>query len=330
MKYKAILAAGLLVTACSAMAADFVALRVNAPATVLRGGNSTALTPQRAVLAGDVVSAGARGRVALQLAGSGLVTLSSLGDVQVFEARAAKGSQPASAKLKLLAGALRVDSRATNGRPAQDVRLNVGSLKTRILNADAWGANTAEGDTFCLMAGAVSVQTDASNEERLDSPGSCLRREPDGQISRFAADTDPVIVGAISATVFEGMGTVTATTLLAVPDESEASIAPSLTASAATSTEIMVIPRYATPAAAADISGGWTIVVLSLSRPEPVAARAQALSAQGLPATTRTATVNGVTMHRVAVGRFDSQAEARAYAASTLARSGIKGWPSPL
>ena len=330
MKHKAILAAGLLVTACSGMAADLVALRVNEPATLLRGGNPAPLTALRPVLAGDVVSAGARGKVALRLAGNGLITLSSLGDVQVFEARAAKGKQPASAKLKLLAGALRVDSRASKGRPAQDVRLNVDSLKTRILNADAWGANTAEGDTFCLMAGVVSVQTDATTEERLDSPGSCLRREPDGQISRFAADTDPVIVGAISATAFEGMGTVTTTTLLAEPDQSEANIAPPLAASAVAPSEIVAMPRHAPSVPAADARGGWTVVVLSLSKPEPVAARAQVLSAQGLPATTRTTTVNGLTMHRVAVGSFGSQAEARAYAASTLAKSGIKGWPSPL
>ena len=320
MKHKAILAAGLLMTTCSVFAADFVVLRVNAPATLLNGGSSVALTPQRAVLPGDVVSAGARGKVALQLAGSGLITLSSLGDVQVFDARAAKGTQPASAKLKLLAGALRVDSRATNGKPAQDVRLNVGSLKTRILNADAWGANTAEGDTFCLMAGMVSVQADATSEERLDSPGSCLRREPDGRISRFAADTDPVIVGAIRATILESTGTI-ATTLVTDPDVS---------ASAAPSTEIRVLPRNTPPAPMLDARGGWTVVVLSLSKPEPVAARAQALSEQGLPAATRTITVNGVTMHRVAVGSFGSQAEARAYAASTLARSGIKGWASPL
>ena len=33
-----------------------------------------------------------------------------------------------------------------------------------------------------------------------------------------------------------------------------------------------------------DAVGGWTVVVLSLTSPEPVAARAEALSAKGLPA----------------------------------------------
>ena len=332
MTRKTLFAAALLLAGGSATAADFMALRVNAPVTLTRAGGSADLLPQGAVMTGDVVSAGPRGKVALQLDRQGLITLSSLGDLQVFEAKAVRGKQPASAKLKLLAGALRVDSRAAKGKSAQDVRVNVGTLKTRIFNAEAWGANTAEGDTFCLLAGTVSVQTDASTEERLETPGSCLRREPDGQISRFAADTDAVIVGAITATTFEGMSPV-ASTLVAELAASEKSPAPVI---AAATPAVVVAPvvaaaqRSAIPAPAADAMSGWTVVVLSLSKPEPVAARAQALAEQGLPASTRSATVNGVTMHRVAVGSFASQAEARAYAASTLAKSGIKGWAAPL
>ncbi len=308
MSHRALLVTGLLMMGSWASAADFVAVRVNAPATLQHGGGTTALVPKQGIVMGDVVSAGARGKVALQLGGSGLMTLASLGDLQVFEAKAA------SAKLKLLAGALRVDSRATNGKPAQDIRLNIGSLKTRLLNADAWGANTAEGDTLCLMAGTASVQTGAATDERLDVIGSCLRREPDGQLSRFAVDADPVIVSAIAATRFEGMGEVV-NTLMAEAAAEEAVVTPAAPVVAAVPTST---------------GSGWTIVVLSLSKPEPVAARAQALVAQGLPAITRTATVNGATMYRVAVGSFATQAEARAYAAGTLAKSGIKGWTAPL
>lgn len=316
MSHRALLATGLLMMGSWASAADFVVVRVNAPATLMHGGSPTALVPKQGIVMGDVVSAGARGKVALQLGGGGLMTLASLGDLQVFEAKAALGKQLASAKLKLLAGALRVDSRATNGKPAQDVRLNIGSLKTRLLNADAWGANTAEGDTLCLMAGAASVQTGAATDERLDVVGSCLRREPDGQLSRFAVDADPVIVSAIAATRFEGMGEVV-TSLMAEAAAEEAVVTPAA-------------PVVAAAAAPASTGSSWTIIVLSLSKPEPVAARAQALVAQGLPATTRTVTVNGATMHRVAVGSFATVTEARAYAAGTLAKSGIKGWPAPL
>lgn len=334
MKHRTLLAAGLLLTGSTAIAADLVAVRANAPATLLRAGVSTALKPQQALMAGDVVSAGSRGKVALQLAGSGLMTFSSLADVQVFEARAASGKLPAIAKLKLLAGAARIDSRAINGKPAQDVRLNVGSLKTRLMNADAWAANTAEGDTLCLMAGVASVQTGGVVDERLELAGSCLRREPDGQLSRFAVDTDPVIVGAIAATRFEEMGPVVSSLMAeASAEEKIAAYAPTVAAELipTTPSPAAATARVAPPAPAAALPGehGWTVVVLSMSKPEPVQAQAKALIERGLPATTRTAVVKGMTMHRVAVGSFATQAEARAYAA-TLVNSGLKGWATPL
>ncbi len=313
MKHRALIVAALGITgwsfAAAASAAVLTAIRVNDPANITQAGDTRALTPMQAIAVGDVISAGARGKVELQFAGTGLLTLSSLGDLQVFEAQEARNKQLALAKLKLLGGALRVDSRAANGKAAQDVRLNVGSLKTRIINAQAWAANTAEGDTLCLLSGTVSVQTDGA-EERLSAPGNCIRREPDGQLNRFPVERDAVVVGAIDATRFANVTTPIIAAASRRPD-----------------TDIAVLPAVSTPMAG---KGGWTVVVLSLSRPEPVAARAQVLADQGLPAVTRTATVNGMTMHRVAVGSFATQAEARAYASRTLAKNGIKGWPSPL
>ncbi len=311
----------------SAWAAGLSASRVNDPANITTAGNTVALAPMRIVADGDVISAGPRGKVALQFA-DGVITLSSLGDLQVFEAQTARGKQLALAKLKLLAGALRVDSRAVNGKAAQDVRLNVGSLKTRIINAHAWAANTAEGDTLCLLGGVVSVQTEGTGEERMATPGNCLRREPDGQLSRFAMESDAVVIGAIDATSFNDEAPATA---VAVKQPAPVIATPAAAAAAPPpDTAIAVVPASEGPAAPAANTRGWTVVVLSLSRPEPVAARAQALAAQGLPAVTRAVTVNGMTMHRVAVGSFTSQAQARAYAASTLAKNGIKGWPAPL
>lgn len=341
MAPRALLALGLCMASASAWAAkaDFVVVQLAGPTTVQNSAGTSELANGRAIAAGDVVSAGARGKVALQLAGSGLMTLSSLGDLQVFEARAATGKQPPIAKLKLLAGALRVDSRAVNGRPAQDVRLNVGSLKSRVFNADAWGANTAEGDTLCVLAGSLSVQTSSGSDERLDTAGSCLRREPDGQLSRFASASDPVIVGAIAATRLEGAGAMVSSIEAEARAEAgvEAEVKAEVKAAAPVAavaapviarpkTEIAVVP--ANPASGS--GGDWTVIVLSLAKPEPVAAKAQALAQQGLPASVRQATVNGQTVHRVAVGQFASAAEARAYAAGTLAKSGLKGWPAKL
>jgi len=327
-----------------AAASPFEVVRVAEPATLTQGGDTKTLAAPLTLAAGDVLSAGARGKVALRFAG-GSFTLSSLGDLQVFETTPARGAQPAVARLKLLGGALRVDGR---GKPAQDIRLNVGSLKTRIANAHVWAANTAEGDTVCALAGAVSVQTDGQSEERLTSPGSCLRREPDGQISRFAASADVAVTGAMEATRFAD-----APSVLAAGAVVAAKPAVAVAASVSTPAPAPIIaaapakpaapapaaampppskptpPPAAAPTPAADAKG-WTVVVLSLNRPEPVAAHAQALTAKGLPAATRQVNVNGAAMHRVVVGQFATQAEARSYAAGPLARAGLKGWAAAL
>jgi len=338
MNFRTLGAAAMLLTAYGAAAQPLTptmpvsVLRLDDPVEITQGGETRPLRPDTVLTPGDVISASTRGKVELQFAGSGRFTLSNLGELQVFEAQLAKGKQPALAKLKLLGGALRVDSRAAKGKAGQDIRLNVGSLKTRITNAEAWAANTAEGDTLCLLAGRVSVQTDGSAEERLIVPGSCLRREPDGQLSRFTAESDAVVVGAIDATRF---------TSEAIPLPLPAKVSPSapiIASAPLRSADLAPTPAASAPVAspaaapappAAD-SRGWTVVVLSLSRPEPVAERAKALTEQGLPASSRSATVNGMTMHRVVVGQFTTQAAARDYATQTLAKAGIKGWAAPL
>jgi cell division septation protein DedD len=304
MKTKALLAAW--VFAGPALAGDLFVGQVSAPATLQRGGSGSALLPQEMLEAGDIVSAGPRGRVLLRF-GGGSMTLSSLGDLQVFDAKAPRG-KAVTGKFKLLAGALRVDSRAAAGAPAQDVRLNIGSLKVRILAADAWGANTAEGDTICVMAGQVGVQTQGSSEERLDRAGDCLRREPDGRLRQLTLAEDELLAAAVAATRIERG----AAPLPASP-------VPVIVAAPA--------PQTA-PTSSPTMAGDWTVVVLSLNRPEPVTTRVQKLQEQGLPATGGTAEVKGLTMHRVLVGSFGSREEARAYAATTLAPRGIQGWPA--
>ena len=298
-------------TAALAAPPALLALRVDAPASLLRNGSSSALHPQKAIATGDVVSTDAAGKVALQLAGRGRLVLSNFGELQIHDAR------PALGKFALLAGALRVDSRATRGQPAQDVRLNIGALRTRLLGTDAWAARTQEGDALCLLTGKISIQIEGAEEQPLDVAGSCLRRAPDGRIERFSIDSDPLLASAIAATAFEESGS----TVAEVPPAAASVPAPKASPPPAASAAVP---------AAADTSGGWTFVVLSNPRPEPVAARVQALIEQGLPASSRTAVVKGMPVHRASIGRFASRTEANTYAARTLTKLGIKGWAAPL
>ena len=69
--------------------------------------------------------------------------------------------------------------------------------------------------------------------------------------------------------------------------------------------------------------GNWSSQIISVGR--------DALEPDHVTAQVRlTAVIDGQTVHRVAVGQFASAAEARAYAAGTLAKSGLKGWPAKL
>jgi hypothetical protein len=262
--------------------------------------------PRSAVLDGDTLSLATSSRVALQLGGSGLITLARGAELQVYDSR--RGN-PSLGRFKLLGGSVRIDSRGVSGRPAQDIRLNVGSLKSRIYGAEVLGANDAAGDTLCLLAGALEIQTEGAPDARLDQPGACLRRAPDGQLSRLRLDTDSRMGLALSATEF------------AEPVE---------TADARSAGPAPIIAAASVTTAAPAKPGSWTVVVLSLGKRDVVEARTQSLLDQGLPAVTRSAEVKGQTMYRVTVGEFADQTQARGYAKGTLAKAGIDGWLSPL
>ena len=307
-----LLAATLLAGGAAQAASDLVTTRVEGSARVSRGGGNQPLTTRMPVLGGDVLSLSGGSKVSLQLGGQGLITLARGAELQVFDAR---GGPPSVGRFKLLSGTVRIDSRGS--KPAQDLRLNVGTLKARILGAEAVGANDAAGDTLCVLAGAIEIQTAGSDDARLDIPGSCLRRTPDGLLRNLRLDSDPPIASSLAAT--EGDPGTDIITLQPPPLRAGRPAPAPIIAAAAPA---------ATPARPA--AGGWTVVVLSLAQREPVEKRSQSLQDQGLPASVRAAEVKGRTVHRVTVGEFATQAQARDFARNTLGKAGIEGWISPL
>ncbi|MDP3859439.1 MAG: SPOR domain-containing protein [Stagnimonas sp.] len=316
MLSRALLLATALFTSSTAWAAsELLAVKVDGTARLVRADGNRALLARMPLLNGDSLSLSGDSRVALQLAGRGLITLARGAELQVFDSR---GGATAQGRFKLLSGTVRVDSR---GRPAQDVRLNVGSLKARIYGAEALGANDAAGDTLCVLAGAIEVQTAGAPDTRLDLPGSCVRRSPDGLLRNLRLDSDTPMTTALAASEFRGAAEALAGTGRPAPGA-----APIIAPVAAAGTA----PTAPLAAAAGSKAKGWTVVVLSLSQREPVDQRTQSLLDQGLPASARSAEVKGKLMHRVTVGEFASQDEARDFARGTLAKAGIQGWISPL
>lgn len=309
-----LLAATLFAGGAAQAASDLITTRVDGNARVSRGGGNQPLTVRMPVLGGDVLSLSGSSKVSLQLDGRGLITLARGAELQVFDAE--RGGAGSLGRFKLLSGTVRIDSRGS--KPAQDVRLNVGTLKARILGAEAVGANDAAGDTLCVLAGAIEIQTPGGADARLDIPGSCLRRTPDGLLRNLRLDSDPPIASSLAAT--EGsVDSDTDTITLDAPRPSRPTPAP-----------IIAAAGTAAPVSKTAVGGGWTVVVLSLPQRETVDKRSQALQDQGLPATVRAAEVKGRTVHRVTVGEFGTQAEARDYARNVLGKAGIEGWLLPL
>lgn len=314
MLSRALLLVTALFTSSTAWAAsELMAVKVDGTARLVRADGNRALLARMPLLNGDSLSLSGDSRVALQLAGHGLITLARGAELQVFDSR---GGATALGRFKLLSGTVRVDSR---GRPAQDIRLNVGSLKARIYGAEALGANDAAGDTLCVLAGAIEVQTAGAPDTRLDLPGSCVRRSPDGLLRNLRLDSDTPMTTALAASEFRGAAEALAganrpapATPIIAPVATGAAMSPALAPTSGSKAK------------------GWTVVVLSLSQREPVEQRTQSLLDQGLPASARSAEVKGKLMHRVTVGEFASQGEARDFARSTLAKAGIQGWISPL
>ena len=174
--------------------------KITGTATVNQSGKNKPAEVKQMLRTGDVLTAGAQSRAGLSFGKTGELVLAGLSELQVYEASAGSKQTPALAKLKLLAGAIKVKS---TGKPAQDVRLNVGLLKTRIFDAEVWGASTTEGDTVCLIRGAVEIQSSGSEAPtRLATEGSCLRREPDGKTVNIKAASDEILPAAIAATAF--------------------------------------------------------------------------------------------------------------------------------
>lgn len=297
-------------------ASELVVTRVEGNARLTRADGGRPLATRTTLLNGDVLSLSGNSRVALQLADRGMISLARGAELQVYDNR---GGAVAVGRFKLLSGTARVDSR---GKPAQDIRLNVGSLKARILGAEAIGTNDAAGETLCVLAGALEIQTAGAPDTRLDLPGSCLRRTPDGLLRNLRLDSDPPMATALAASEFGGEPA-PAPAVAATKPPPAPIIAPAATSPTP-------IPPPAPAAAGTSKASGWTVVVLSLAQREPVEQRTQSLLDQGLPAATRSADVKGKQMYRVTVGEFASQTEARDYSRNTLVKAGIQGWISPL
>lgn len=188
----------------SAAALPLQAQRVALPAQLLHAGKKTTLLPKRPLDPGDRIITGRNGRAVLLLEDDGQLVLGDESELYIHSAEVAKGDRGALARLALMRGSLRLDSISRLDRLPQDMRLNVGTLRLRVLGAEVW-ANVEPGvsQTVCLMQGTVEIVSDIGNEN-LDSPGDCFRYGANNVRMRLRPDTDATLARKLARTAFSG------------------------------------------------------------------------------------------------------------------------------
>lgn len=268
------------------------------PAQLVRDGRSLDLTADAALLSGDALRTGEGGRAAFVLAGGGYLSLGGGSELILHAVEPHPGARTV-VKLSLQRGVMRVDP-----RQGEDLRLNAGVLRIRVLGADVWAGVEAAGDTVCLLRGAVEFQYAAGGGDRIDRAGECMFVRPGAAPLRYQP----------------------------VPQVLAHKLRQADLGAASTAASLPAPPIVAERAAAASgrPAESWTVVVLSLSDGESAQLEAQSLRERGLDAHTYVEDAGGRRLHRVAIGRFDTREDARAFAARVKQRLHIEqAWVAP-
>lgn len=176
--------------------------RLALPAHLLTDESRQELSPGRRFAVGDRISTGAGGRVALQLNGGARLTLGEESELLVHSMETQRTDSSPLARLALTRGSVRLES-ARIGGTSSDVRLNVGSLRLRVLGAELWAATESRGDSVCLLSGAVEIASE-TGQDRLDQPGDCLFFNAQYRRLLLKPDSPETLARKLASTAFAG------------------------------------------------------------------------------------------------------------------------------
>ncbi|MGH8457207.1 MAG: SPOR domain-containing protein [Stenotrophobium sp.] len=268
--------------------APLQSVRVLLPAQITHDGAAAALLPHKPVDEGDTVSTGGNGRVTLEFAGHGTLTLGGDSELFVHSAETAAQGSGDLLRLQLLHGALTLEpAPAGAAGPVQDFRIDVGGLELRALNAGLWVAADDNGASVCLQSGAAEI-TAGNQTERLDQSGQCLQRDRSSGMVSIDPGPSPQLQERMTQTAFPAFLSPGGT-----PAQTGADAASGTTA-----------PVPAQPQRRA--SGNWTVVVASLADAGAAQAMARKLRAKKLHAEVR-ANPASADWHRVTVGSYETR-----------------------
>lgn len=248
--------------------------RLLGQAQTIEERSSKDLVQGAVVEAGTRIRTDAKGRVEFSV--NGIPTLFVGSDVELL----LHSYEPTVVRARLTQGAIRVDARSAPGRRSRDVRLNVGELRVRIADAEAWAQQTPDFTQVCLVSAGVVEVKQGEQLSRIDLQGQCLR----------VAESTPSWARVPAAVLDERIAQI----LIARPD---AEPQPAVNAASA-------------PAATGD-DRSWSVVLASVTTQEGADREATRLKAQGvLQAEVRAYRNADRSGFRVGAGRYVSREEA--------------------
>ena len=320
----------------TADAATLTVSRSDGMVTWQRGSvSSTQISSGDAIGNGHKLQTGERARISVQLDGGGQFTLGDDSLVTIDSSEAP--DPPARAtllRLKLLLGALFVDTKVVDKNAPGDARVNAGALQLRIYGSQAWVMALPSGDEVCVLSGAVEIRT-PDGKARIDLPGECLRWTAAGmqrwsprQVgsmatrlerttfnddfpARYAAEQARKAGGVLPMLSEIGLNPAAPVAAAAVaPPPPAPAAAPAPAAPAATATAAPATVAATLPATAAAATGGWRIVLGSFAEPASARKAAEAWKQRGIRNEIVRLEVLGTVTHRVVSRRFPDREEA--------------------
>lgn len=277
----------LLLPALAVQAQDgLTATRVAMPAVLRHGAKQEGLKPGATAGSGDLIKSGHGGRVEVREGGN-TIRLGEAAEFYIHEMHAGQ------LKAVLVHGAAHLIS---SGNRPLDMRINVGRLRLKLTGADIWAEQASDGETVCLLAGVVDVQSDLAPPRSMNVPGQCLFVDRLGDPLLIKADRQGTLARKLAQT---GFGS----------DEPEA--APEV----ARPRRTQPMAAQATPApppSPAPVSA-WTVVLASHRERGLADRHVQQFAAAGVAAEVREHMSDRGRIFRVVTGTHVDEAQARAH-----------------
>jgi hypothetical protein len=165
-----------LVAACPAFAQTAATVEgMQMPAWLERAGRRMPLMPGMELRAGDHVTTGAGGRLALRLAEGSLIRLGE--NAQMRFAEVSAGRELFRAALNVLEGAFRFTTDLVAKARKREVSIRAAQVTAGIRGTDFWGRSRPGNEIVCLIEGEIEIAADGEQPVAMNQPLQFYRRE---------------------------------------------------------------------------------------------------------------------------------------------------------